>query len=475
MSNFEDSSHVIELRAKPVSWRQAYSMKVNYGTDFEDYKLNHHDQLRRRYIHGRQDSLTASATAPAVSTPPVSTVSTVESSSQVVFPTPTTTPGPEQTSVVANISKSFVNAQILPIDGLNGFSIQGSSFPSSLALDCQNCTFTGNLQLTSGSFSTNSSNDTSHAIIGDTEEVIDFIESGYILVQADDLFAHVELRTAWPAGFGKELDITLLDLPLTPFTIPGIAAVGPQLLIQLLLSAQLSGTANLTYGFEVTVPNNSTALANIGQVNASSVTGFGDTNFTALPFGASIDDIALNLSATIRPEVLVGISFLDGEANAGAGVFLNLPTLALSVEQVSDTDEKCNPTTNQTLIEELDSEYAAMINIVPNVAFAAGVVVQAKANIPSLPTLADQRAFTPLATSFTPTTACLGFDKSAGGFVSPTVNKAAATDSGSSPGSASSSSASSGGIWQSQRVIDAAVFNAIVVSCMMLLGPVFIL
>ena len=454
-------------------------MTVDYGADHQEYRLNHHDSLRRRSTLDAGVLHNAAATTPIVSTPAVSSVSTVASSSQVVFPSATATPGPDQNTVTEVINSSFVDAQILPITGLNGFTVNGNSFPSNLALNCQNCTFTGNIQLTSGSFSTNSSNDMSKDIVDTVDDVVNFIENGYISVVANDLFAHVELSTAWPAGFSDQLDIGLVDIPLTPFAIPGIAAVGPQFTVELLLSARLGGTANLTYGFEVTVPDNSTAIASIGQVNASSITGFDSTNFTALPFGASIDNIALNLSATIRPQLLVGISFFDAAATAGAGVFLDLPTLALSVEQASGTDENCNPTTNQTVIQELSSQYAAMINVVPEVGFAAGVIVQAKANVPGLMTLGEQSAFTPLATTFAAPTACLAFDKSASVFVSPTLPPANAQSSGTgtgvgSPGS-SSSSAAAGSAWRSQQVVDAAVLNAAVVGCLMLLGSLFVI
>ncbi|KAI4152429.1 MAG: hypothetical protein LQ340_002912 [Diploschistes diacapsis] len=459
---------MIELNIKPINWRNAYEMKVDYGVDHESYKVNQHNHLRRSSIHYHRDNSDAAVTTPAVSTPAVSTATTVAPSSQVVFPSPTSTPQPNQTVVEETIAKSFINAQILPISGsggLNGFKVDGNSFPSDLALNCQNCTFTGNIQLTSGSFSTsNTSNSASHDSVGAAKEELSFIENGYIQVTADNLLAHVDLSTTWPLGFSEPLNVTLLDIPLTPFVIPGLATVGPEFKIQLLLAAKLSATANLTYGFEVTVPDNSTAIANIGQVNASSITGFGDTKFTALPFNANLNNIALNLSATLQLEVLVGISFLDGHDTAGAGVFVDLPTLALSVEPVKGTDQKCNPTTNQTIIQELGAEYDALFNIIPNVEINAGIIVQAKATIPGV-SFAEQTAFTPLATTFPGPTACLAFPKSSGGLVSPTLppaNNAQATGGGSS---------SSGNHAHSQMVVNAAVMNAVIVGCLLFTGP----
>ena len=486
LSNAFDSTNTFELGIMPITWRDAYSMKVDYGVDYTDYKINAHDNLSRRGLHPRQDITSTAVTTPAVTTIPVSTVSTLSGSSQVAFPAPTTTTA-SNTTIVESFSKSFIDAPILPINGssaANGFKVDGNGFPTDLALNCQNCTFVGNLQLTSGSFSTSNSSNSSSApkIIGDIEKSIDFIENGFILVTANELFAHVDLSAAWPQDFSKSINVTLLDLPLDPFSIPDIAIVGPELRINLLLSAAIGATANLSYGFEVNVPPNSTALADINQVNRSSISGFGNTNFSALPFSAHVSDISLNLSATIQPEVLVGISFFDGKESAGAGVFLNLPTLSLSVDQVNGTDQNCDPTTNQTIIQDLNSEYDALINIVPNVAIGAGFVVQASAAVPGLATLADQRAFTPLATTFAPPTACLAFDKSSSAFVSPTLppaNAASATvgaggsEANGGPGQQSSSPAS-GGLGHSKTVIDAAVVNAAVVGCLVLLGPLFV-
>ena len=175
----------------------------------------------------------------------------------------------------------------------------------------------------------------------------------------------------------------------------------------------------------------------------------------------------------------MGISFLDGTESAGAGVFLNLPTLSLAVEQVSNTDENCNPTTNETVVQGLGQEYEALINVVPNVELAAGVVVQAHADVPGLASLAAQRAFTPFATTFVAPTACLGFDRSSSVFVSPTLPPAGgATGGAGGPGATgtgglavqSSSAAGEGGVGRSKGVIDAAVLSAGVVGGMMVLG-----
>lgn len=195
-----------------------------------------------------------------------------------------------------------------------------------------------------------------------------------------------------------------------------------------------------------------------------SITGFDHTTFTALPFNATVNDIALNLSATLQPEILVGVSFLNSLDSAGAGIFLNLPTLSLAVEAVSNTDTNCNPSTNSTLVNAIESEFGNLTNIVPQVELAAGFIAQAKASIPGLPGINEQRAFTPLATTFAVPTTCLAFDKSAGGYVAATFAAAAAA---SSTGAASS--------LHDIPKTGAVALQVALIGSLMLLGPLFLI
>jgi hypothetical protein len=426
------------LRTKPTSWIDSYDIKIDYGTDKQRYRTNPHDHLRRRSLLSSFVPAAGSTTlSPTISRPAVSTVSTVSSSSTVTFPFPTSTAGANQTIVTESISKSLVNQQLLPLPGdadLQGISIGGVSLPpDAIGLTCLNCSINGDIVLTSGSFSSNSSS-SKRSFLSEIEDAVDFIEDGYISLTANNLFAHVELDATWSNSdtlAGISFPITLATIPLTPFSIPDLAVIGPMFTPRLVLSAGVSANLNFTYGFEVTVPNNSTAIASIGQLNQSSVTGFDQTTFQALPFNASIQDLALNLSATLQAQVLVGVSFLNSEDSAGAGVFLNLPTLSLAVEAVSNTDANCNPTTNSTLVNEIQSKFGNLTHIVPKAEFAAGFIVQAKAAIPGFPGINDQRAFTPLAKTFAAPTTCLAYEKnasgSAAGFVTATAAVASST------------------------------------------------
>ena len=457
-------------------------MKVDYGSNERSYRPNLHDHLRKRSSLSSFIGASGSATlAPTLSTIPVSTVSTVATSSQVQFPTPTATTGVNQTTVTEDISHALINQQILPIPdtgALNGLSLGGFSLPSAIGLTCLNCSIGGDVVMTSGSFS--SSNSSSDFIQG-IDNIVDFIEDGFIQLTANNMFAHIELSATWDntQTLGTTIPITLATIPLQPYSIPDIAVIGPMFTPRLILSVGVSANLNFTYGFQVTVPNNSTALAVINKVNESvscplpsdlsnslqSITGFGDTTFTALPFSATVNDIALNLSATLQPEILVGISFFNGHDSAGAGIFLNLPTLSLAVEAVSGTDANCNPSTNSTLLNEIESQFGNLTNIVPKVELAAGFIAQAKASIPGLPGgINEQRAFTPLATTFAVPTTCLAFDKSAGGYI-PATSAAAA---------AASSSGAASSLHELPR-IGPIVLQAVLVGGLMVLGPLFLM
>ena len=442
---FDKSQSTVSLSAKPIRWKGAYDIKVDFKPDQRDYRVNRHDHLRRRNlasdIFGGASGTTL---APTLSTPAVSSLSVIPTSSQVIFPSPTASA--TATSIVQNVGKSLQGVQILPPFAAPGVSIDGISVDPGLIVSCANCTTTGKVTLTEGSFTITSSNSSgldeigdfmSSGISKDIDEIENFIQSGFLQVTADDLSAHIELDAKWPQTqnlVGKTYTITLATIPLQPFSIPDVAVIGPMFQPRLQLSAGVSADIDFKYGFEMTVPNNSTALANIGQVNQSSLTGFDQTKFTALPFTSSVSSLSLNLSATLQPELLLGISLLNSIGTAGAGIFLNLPQLSVSVSPVSGTNDRCEPITDNAIIQDIASHFGKLIHVVPAGELAGGFVAQAKVGIPGLKKLEEQTAWTPLATSFAPPTACLAFDKGKSGLVTATAAEVAAAASSSSSG-----------------------------------------
>jgi len=427
-------SNAITLNAAPVAWHQAYNVQVDFGADKRDYIMNPHEHLTRSSLRGRQVTETSTTTS-TLSTAVASSASTLLTS-QVIFPSDTISVAPTRTASPNNIDKAFIDKHILPIDALSGFTIDGAGFPNDVSLLCKECTVTGNVQLTSGSFRVANSN--SSKFHNDT----DLIDSGYIAVTANNLFAHVELEAGWASSVAEKLNATLFSVPLTPFTIPGIANIGLQFITDLTFAAELDMNATFNAGFEVYVPDNSTLQAAI-HVNESAATGFEYTKFTTLGFGASEPDIEVKVEATLRASVLAGIFLFNGMGTAGVGGFLDLPKLDLSIKQVEGTDTDCNPTSDETILQDLADQYGPIINVVPEIVLAVGATAQAKVNIPGYASLGDEQVVTPLATTFAAPTACLAYNTKKGTFESPTITPTA-TATAKDAGKTSSASSSGG-------------------------------
>ena len=434
---FRDNDNTIELIFERVTWDKHYNMTVSFGGIEEPYNINRHDHLRRRAPVYHAVDATAITTTPSLSSAVVSSLSTI--SSQVVFPTPDVSAAATATSAIGAIATSYINTPILPpavVGGaLDGLSVLGLSPPDGLTVSCLNCSTFGGLVLTRGQFSTSSQPQNASAfakheqrdVIDDMEDMISYIEHGFVELQTTgNVGAHIELETLWTPVAGVAYAVSLATFPLSPFIIPDVAVVGPQVRLQLVLAATLSIPLNFTYGFSVSVPDNATAIAAFNPVNASTVTGFDKTTFSALPFSAHVGGVDLNLSATFRPEVLVGVNLLNGAATAGAGVFLDLPRVGVSVQHVKGVDANCNPSTDANLVGSIDSHFGPLARVVPEVALAAGVVAQANL---SLAKIGVQAAWTPLATNFPAPTSCLAFDKGASGYKTAAAALAAATSS----------------------------------------------
>ena len=275
----------------------------------------------------------------------------------------------------------------------------------------------------------------------DIEEGMAFIDHGFVELQTTNgVGAHVELDLSWIPSQSQSYAITLATMPLHPFAIPDIAVIGPQVRFELEFGVSVSKTLNFTTGFTIAVPDNATAIAAWHPVNASNATGFDRTTFDALPFSAAQGGINLNLSAALRAEVLVGVSLMHGMATAGAGVFLDLPRLALDVQHLHDVDAGCEPSADAELLGEIGRHFGRAARVAPSVEIAAGVVAQASL---SGAEIGVQAAWTPLATSWAAPTSCLVFDKEKGGYLPASTALAAVRSSEAAAASSSEAAASS--------------------------------
>lgn len=140
-----------------------------------------------------------------------------------------------------------------------------------------------------------------------------------------------------------------------------------------------------------------------------------------------MDNITLTLSTAFTPELLLGISVFDGHGEAGAGVFLDLPTIKATVSQVDHVDANCNPIANTSSEGKGNNNdlFGSLTNIVPEVDFDLGLVAQAAVLAGPLTFRAIDK-YTAVSTHYTLPTACLSFNTQAKTFSAPTATKKSA-------------------------------------------------
>lgn len=256
--------------------------------------------------------------------PTSSNRSTPWSDSSYIFGPPSSTPTntmadpgftPVSLDLSFGVTSSYFNQQ---------FTGQNSS------IICTSCTGSGSLNFTdSNLFYDPSEAPTSFETIS---------QNGIMtLTVAETLIAHIELN----ASIGKEADVVLLlrdSTPLPFFVDPGTGSIGfsPQVVIESNLTAPL----NLSTGFHVEVPANSSIMFTLGQANGSRVTGFNNTRVTALPltvYGAA--EGSVNISFV--PQIPITWQFYEGAVEVELDVSTHLPMLQLNFSKQNSSDPSC--------------------------------------------------------------------------------------------------------------------------------------
>ncbi|KAL8794368.1 MAG: hypothetical protein Q9195_003066 [Heterodermia aff. obscurata] len=414
----------IEMFATQISWKDGYrSMKVDFGASTQELSLRKHNELRKR------QQTTISATV----------------SPSAAFPVlPSSSPTPTIHEVTENIDLSYHDTTILPpnFPGVDSVTLHAPFVPHGITFGCKNCTAKGNIELSQGTFtlSTNDSDESvfKRGVVNTTENIVHFIEDGIVEFNVLDFAAHIELESNVTLSKTlKTFHIPFPNITLTPWQIPGVASVGPIFSPNLVLGAKLASDLSFTYGFDLTIPNNSSIVLNIGNLTQSNMTGFGDTTITALPFQAAVNDIALTLSAAFTPELLMGISVFDGAGTVGAGAFLDLPKISATVAQVANVNSKCEPeavpANNDTgLGGALDDFFNSLTHLTSEVELAVGVVAEEEVHAGVLFTQVAVTSYTAFSTDFPLPTACFSFDAAAKTFGSPTTSNSASGTPGAS-------------------------------------------
>lgn len=312
--------------------------------------------------------------------------------------------------------------------------------PHGITFGCKNCTALGSLEILQGEFSISQRNETTVQKIFDrdgavntTKEVVNFFESGFLEFRLDAFTAHLEFDSAVTASQQiQAFKIPFPQIPLSPFSIPGIATVGPTFNPNLVIGTKVASDLNFTYGFDLTIPP-STVIIDIGNVTNSSITGFADAKITALPFQSEFNNIALTLSASFAPELLIGLSIFDGDGIAGAGVFLELPTVSATFSQVSHVNSKCEPAALSTSTDTTNATadvFASLTHLSPAVNMSVGLVAEAEVRAGAFG-LTERKSYTAFQTGFALPTACYDFDQAAKTYAPATAVVASATASAS--------------------------------------------
>ncbi|KAI4194677.1 MAG: hypothetical protein LQ350_007640 [Teloschistes chrysophthalmus] len=373
-----------------VDWKGSMqTVRIDFGKSSENYFRPGRGALQKR-----QDTTTSEA-----------------ASTTVFLPIPPSSK-PTATTAHHGLNFSYIGTPLLPpsFPGVDSASLNAPFVPEGYSVQCKNCTFTGIIDILHGSVSGNATNPDQGG------NGISF-DQGSFTFEANGFFAHIELETTLqPSADLLSFEAPMPSIGIPGFQIPGIGIVGPIFKPAIALGTQISSELKFTY---------------------------------ALPFSASVDNIALTLSASFRPRLLLGISLLGPTADAGAGVFLNLPTISTTISQVAHVNQKCEPvpissgsnndSASALVNGVLEDIFGSLTHVEDSIELGFGVF--ADFNVKAFKGAAVDDVVTVFNTSFPGPTACLSFDgkkKTLG-----PVKVAAATTKGGKGGKGASATGSS--------------------------------
>ncbi|KAL9628320.1 MAG: hypothetical protein Q9204_005964 [Flavoplaca sp. TL-2023a] len=351
----------------PVPWKKSIqTIRVDFAKSEESYGVS------GQGVIGKRQALSSTEVVVVAATP------TTSSTIAIAFPSPPTD-SPTATSAHQDLSFSYIDTPILPPAFPEGSSVTlNAPIPNpGVSFECKNCTVTGTIDILQGSVSGNATT------TGPDDDADDgFIwDSGSFMFVMNDFSAHMDIgATIEPSLELFAYNVSMPSIALPGFQIPRIGAVGPIFTPNIVIGSQISTQLEFTYGFDLTVPDNSSITLDLVNSEDSTITGFQDTSITALPFTSRVNNIALTVSAAFRPELLLGVEVLTG--SIGAGVFFNLPTVAATISQIAHVNSKCEPVptnlTTSTVNDIVEDVFEGLTHIEPSVEVDFGVLAQAE-------------------------------------------------------------------------------------------------
>lgn len=154
-----------------------------------------------------------------------------------------------------------------------------------------------------------------------------------------------------------------------------------------------------------------------------------DAQVTALPLTASSPDFSLTLDVGLVASLLVGISVFNNHADIGAGVFMNLPHLGLTIEQVNGLNADCESVDSNTTSGFLSTIFPNLTHLVPQADIDIGLRAEVGVGIEDI-----RGSFTDThmlaSASFPLPTKCLMWDDTNNAFTTPTTSATTTSSTG---------------------------------------------
>ncbi|GAB1200194.1 hypothetical protein APSETT444_009561 [Aspergillus pseudonomiae] len=211
-----------------------------------------------------------------------------------------------------------------------------------------------------------------------------------------------------------------------------------------------------SYGFNLSVPDNSNIKINMSEPGNSSISGLyvvhnsarmlngqltgrsDKTKVHALEFESTSALASLIFSVTFTPQILLGVSTAKGLVSGGVGAFVNLPKVSVNATQLSHVSEKCEPVNGKanedgSLTSVLDDVYDSLTHIAPSVDINMGVLANMEVDIADFSERVGVEAVL-ASTSYPLPTACLKYDAKSHTYGTPSRTPSATATSGSVKG-----------------------------------------
>lgn len=209
-------------------------------------------------------------------------------------PLATATPS---SKVRKDVDHQLIDVPLIPPDVSQIALLDDLPMPSSYLPKCRNCSTTGSFDIIHGSLSIKAGS-------GSLDNLVHSLDSGSFTLQANNLGAHIDLSSSIPASTSLDLHtISLPEIPLTPFQIPGIAAVGPIFKPSIVFGAKTTEQLDFSYCFDAIVPKEASITLDPANLGKSSPKGFSEARIDALPFHTNASDMDLELSISFRPNL----------------------------------------------------------------------------------------------------------------------------------------------------------------------------